>query len=147
MIDPMQSRPQGSSPLIIVIVALIAIVAGIGTGYLLKGKSLTPKTGTTMTGSSTSSDISDEKAVETAGIKNESAYKDKTEGILKEGGIEGEGTYHLERPGGISQTAYLTSTTVDLEPFIGKKIRVWGKTFQGKKAGWLMDVGYVEALQ
>ncbi len=66
---------------------------------------------------------------------------------MREGGIEGEGAFHLERTGGKSQTAYLTSTTVDLEPYIGKKVRVLGKTFAGKKAGWLMDVGYVEVLQ
>jgi hypothetical protein len=41
---------------------------------------------------------------------------------------------------------YLTSSTVDLSPFVGKKVRVWGQTFTGQKAGWLMDVGLVEVL-
>ena len=60
--------------------------------------------------------------------------------------IEDEGQYHIERPGGVSQNVYLTSTTVDLSQFIGKKIRVWGETFSAQKAGWLMDVGLVEVI-
>ncbi len=71
-------------------------------------------------------------------------FKDKAEGILKEGGIEGEGTFHLERPGGLSQNVYLTSSTVDLSKFIGKQVTVWGQTMQARTAGWLIDVGLVE---
>lgn len=150
LIDPVQSNPKiSSAPWPVIMVVIVAIVAGIGTGYVVGTNK-----GTTMgsiTGGSSSetegSDISDEKAIDTAGVKDEKIFKDKAEGILLEGGIEGEGAFHLERPGGATQTAYLTSTTVDLSPFVGKKIRVWGKTFQGKKAGWLMDVGYVEVLR
>jgi len=25
-------------------------------------------------------------------------------------------------------------------------VRVWGATFKGQQAGWLMDVGYIETL-
>ena len=80
------------------------------------------------------------------GIKDKKTFKDNAEGILRDGGIEGEGQFHLERPGGISQNVYLTSTTVDLSQLIGKKVRVWGETFSAQKAGWLMDVGLVEVL-
>ena len=80
----------------------------------------------------------------TAGIPDKSTFKDTTEGTLREGGIEGEGSFHLERPGGKSQTVYLTSSTVDLSEYIGKKVKVWGETHTSEKAGWLMDVGYVE---
>ena len=96
---------------------------------------------------STGATGSNEKVKETAGIADKKTFTDKAEGILKEGGIEDEGSFHLERPGGVSQNVYLTSSTVDLSTYIGKKVRVWGKTFSGKKAGWLMDVGYVEVLQ
>ena len=41
------------------------------------------------------------------------------------------------------KTLYLTSSTVDLSVYIGK-VKVWGQTFTGQKAGWLMDVGLVE---
>lgn len=83
----------------------------------------------------------------TTGIKDEKTFKDKAEGILREGGIDGEGSFHLERPGGKSQNVYLTSTTVDLSLYVGKKVRVWGKTFSGEKAGWLMDVGLIEIIK
>ena len=81
---------------------------------------------------------------QSAGIVDKKTFKDSAEGILREGGIDGEGNFHLERPGGVSQNAYLTSSTVDLSGYIGKKIKVWGQTFSGQKAGWLMDVGLVE---
>lgn len=81
-----------------------------------------------------------------SGIKDAKRFPDKAEGKLVEGGIEGEGSFHLERPGGESQNVYLTSSIVDLSEFVGKKVRVMGQTFAGQKAGWLMDVGYVEKL-
>ncbi len=79
-----------------------------------------------------------------AGVVDKKTFKDSAEGIMREGGIDGEGNFHLERPGGLSQNVYLTSTTVDLSDYIGKKVKVWGQTFQADKAGWLMDIGSVE---
>jgi hypothetical protein len=80
------------------------------------------------------------------GVIDKKTFKDNAEGVLREGGIDGEGSFHLERPGGKSQYVYLTSSTIDLSKYIGKKIRVWGQTFSAEKAGWLMDVGFVEIL-
>jgi len=87
------------------------------------------------------------KEEKAAGVVDKKIFKDKAEGILKEGGIDGEGNFHLERPGGPSQNVYLTSSTVDLSSYVGKKVRVYGQTFAGQKAGWLMDVGYIEVLE
>lgn len=81
---------------------------------------------------------------QSAGIVDKKTFKDSADGILREGGIDGEGNFHLERPGGVSQNVYLTSTTVDLSGYIGKKVKVWGQTFTAQTAGWLMDVGLVE---
>lgn len=81
---------------------------------------------------------------QSAGVIDKKTFKDSAEGVLREGGIDGEGNFHLERSGGESQNAYLTSSTVDLSVYIGKKVKVWGQTFSGQKAGWLMDVGLVE---
>jgi len=67
--------------------------------------------------------------------------------MLEQGGIEGEGSHKLTREGGESQTLYLTSTVVDLEQFVGRKVQVWGETFAAQKAGWLMDVGRVKVLE
>lgn len=81
------------------------------------------------------------------GSDDASTFKDIAEGKLKEGGIEGEGQFHLERPGGPSQNVYLTSSLVDLSLFINRKIKVWGETQKAQKAGWLMDVGKIEVLE
>ncbi len=86
------------------------------------------------------------KTTKSEGIMDKKRFPDKAEGKLSEGGIDGEGNFHLVRPGGDSQNVYLTSSIVDLSKYVGKKVRVWGQTFSGQKAGWLMDVGYVENL-
>jgi len=80
------------------------------------------------------------------GSKNQN-FKDTTIGVLERGGIDGEGTHHLVREGGPSQNAYLTSSVLDLDQFVGKKVQVWGETFKGQKAGWLMDVGRIKILE
>lgn len=111
----------------------IAVVVGtiVGFGFSQLSKKATTSTGTKNTSQS-------------AGIVDKKTFKDSVEGILKEGGIDGEGNFHIERTGGVSQNAYLTSSTVDLSVYVGKKVKVWGQTFSGQKAGWLMDVGLVE---
>lgn len=81
------------------------------------------------------------------GADDKSQFPDEAEGVLVEGGIDGEGTHHLERPGGPSQNVYLTSSNVDLQKFVGREVKVDGKTFAAEKAGWLMDVGQLEVLK
>lgn len=120
----------------------IAVILGTSLGFgITKISAKNGKTDGSKTSAKAGKDIP-----KSMGIKDSKTFPDKTEGLLKEGGIEGEGNFHLERPGGESQNVYLTSSTVDLELFIGNKIKVWGQTFKGQKAGWLMDVGYVELL-
>ena len=92
----------------------------------------------------TSNSVSSGTSSKSVGVVDKKTFKDSVTGILREGGIDGEGNFHIERPGGDSQNAYLTSSTVDLSQFIGKKVTVWGQTYAGQKAGWLMDVGLVE---
>ncbi|AKM79574.1 MAG: hypothetical protein UX85_C0001G0267 [Candidatus Beckwithbacteria bacterium GW2011_GWB1_47_15] len=81
------------------------------------------------------------------GVKDEKAFRDTAEGALVAGGIDGEGSHHLEREGGESQNVYLTSSIIDLDQFVGRKVKVWGETFDARKAGWLMDVGRLEVLE
>lgn len=114
----------------------LAVVFGVLIGIVPSRLSKKSSTGKTSTASSKS-----------VGVVDKKTFKDSAEGILREGGIDGEGNFHLERPGGDSQNVYLTSTTVDLSEFFGKKVKVWGQTFSGQKAGWLMDVGLVEVLK
>ena len=86
------------------------------------------------------------KKGEEYGLKDRKTFKDMAIGVLKEGGVDGEGTHHLEREGGVSQNVYLTSSVLDLQQFVGRKIQVWGETFTAQKAGWLMDVGKLKVL-
>lgn len=122
-------------PAVILICAVVVIASGVG-GYVMVKKSPSVATSTTK-GTSVQTDNA-------AGVVDKKTFNTDATGILREGGIEGEGNFHLERPGGVSQNAYLTSSTVDLSKYVGKKVKVWGQTFQGQKAGWLMDVGLVE---
>jgi len=136
-IDGEKVQKSWSLPGLLVFI-VIAIVLGTGVGFTINKVSQSGQKTTT-------SKLSIEKGAR-VGVTDKKTFKDKAEGTLKEGGIDGEGNFHLVRPGGESQNVYLTSTTVDLTPFIGKKVRVWGETFTGQKAGWLMDVGLVEVL-
>jgi hypothetical protein len=133
--DPIKEKSGISVPIFGILIVVI-IVAGILTGLLLS-KLQKPSTSTL---------VSNGQKGNVVGTVDKKTFKDTAEGILKEGGINGEGNFHLERPGGESQNVYLTSGTVDLTQFVGKKVKVWGATFQGQAAGWLMDVGSVETL-
>lgn len=124
-----------SLPVVVIICFITIILGGVGGFMMVKKSPIT----TSSAGKGAS--VQTDKA---AGVADKKTFKDSAEGILKEGGMEGEGNFHLERPGGVSQNAYLTSSTVDLGKYIGKKVKVWGQTFTSQKAGWLMDVGLVE---
>lgn len=77
---------------------------------------------------------------------DQNEFPDTAEGIVREGGLNSEGTHQLEREGGPSKTATLTSSTVNLDNYIGKKVKVCGKTFNSQKVAWLLDIGYIEAI-
>lgn len=83
-----------------------------------------------------------------AGIKDIKTFKDTTQGKIEVNDNKDipEGSHKLLRPGGPSQTAYLTSSVLDLNQFLGKCVQIWGETFAAQKAGWLMDVGRVKIL-
>ncbi|RJQ24977.1 hypothetical protein C4577_06640 [Candidatus Parcubacteria bacterium] len=139
---------QGSNKMItkgVIIGFFIVILLGIGTGYLFAGnKQESASLTNTENGQVVGSNVRKGQVV---GSKDEKTFNDEAEGILKKGGIDGEGSYHLERPGGKSQNVYLTSSVVDMSQFENRKVRVWGQTNQAKKAGWLMDVGRLQVLE
>ena len=115
----------------------IFLLLGVATGFVIAALQTSP---------AKLQSVGKSVKKEVASIKNKKIFKDSAEGILREGGIDGEGSFHLERPGGESQNVYLTSSVVDLSEYVGKKVKVWGETFEAEKAGWLMDVGLVELL-
>lgn len=116
-------------------VYIVLILLGIGTGFLLTrtGSTQTGTTGTTMF-----------KTNKVAGSTDTTTFKDSAEGVIQKDGADGEGTHQLIRDGGPSQTVTLISSVVDLDQYVGKKVKVSGQTLAAKKAAWLMDVGRVE---
>src|SRR3989344_2437175 len=123
-----------------VLIAIAIMAAGVFTGYIFaQGTRTTINTkATTQTGTQTSK--------KTIGIKCEQKGE-IPEGMLREGGIEDEGTHHLERDGGPARNVYITSSVVPLDEYVGKKVRVCGETVDAEKAGWLMDVVQLEVLE
>jgi hypothetical protein len=75
------------------------------------------------------------------------SFTDTATGTIVKGGINGEGTHTLEREGGKTQNAALTSSTVDLDLFDGKKVEIKGETNTSTKAGWFLDVGIIKILE
>lgn len=129
------------TPKVLVLFGLV-IVLGIFSGYVFSGKKVVSTTSNT-TNSAQNGSVEKGTVV---GSNDTDTFSDTAEGIVREGGIEGEGAFHLERPGGESQNVYMTSSIVDLSKFVGKKIKVWGQTQKAQYAGWLMDVGKIEVL-
>jgi len=137
--------PLKKKNLSLVFVTFVVILAGVGTGWLLSGGSFASM----KKESSGIKQVGVEQSATEAGLEDESAFTEKQspEGVLKEGGIEGEGTYHLDRGLGEDKYVYLTSTVIDLQGFVGKKVKVWGESLAGLKAGWLMDVGKIKVIE
>lgn len=125
--------------------ALLAVLLlGVGTGYFLA------TIGKQNLGGGSSTVLQEGASIQkgaVVGSNDLKTFRDEAEGKLEEGGIEGEGQFHLVRPGGPSQYVYITSSIVDLSKLVGRKVRVWGETQKAQKAGWLMDVGRVEVLE
>ena len=123
---------------------VFVILLGITVGYIVSSNRKSSPSTLQASNATSSSQVSKGTVV---GSNDTKTFKDSTEGVLKNGGIDGEGQYHLVRPGGDSQNVYLTSSIVDLSLFVDKKIKINGQTQAAKKAGWLMDVGRVEVLE
>ncbi|MBU0576361.1 hypothetical protein KJ707_00855 [Patescibacteria group bacterium] len=132
---------------LVIIFSIVAITAGVATGF--GGYKLKMKAGGLLPSPSNLQRIAEEgkiKAGDVFGVADEKTFKDSAEGYLEAGGIDGEGSHKLVRVGGVSQTVYLTSSITDLDKFIGMDVKIWGETFKGQKAGWLMDVGRIEVV-
>lgn len=122
-----------------ILIFIAVILLGIGTGFVFNLKKSSTVTVTSGTNVAT-------LPKGTVFGSDEKTFKDSAEGVLKKGGVNGEGAYHLERPGGASQNVYLTSSVLDLSQLVGRKIKVWGQTNSAQTAGWLMDVGRAQII-
>lgn len=139
-----ESTTVGMNKNVVIALALFVLL-GIGSGFVVSN-AISPRV-------SSSPDSSDSITANGVTVNKGDVigseaddFKDNAEGLLREGGIDGEGAFHLERPGGESQTVYLTSSVLDLTPFVGRTVKVWGQTQAARSAGWLMDVGRLQVL-
>ncbi len=126
----------------LLIFVIVASLLGVGTGYYLARNG--GDTGIESLDKVTKS--SNIEKGKTYGDGDSATFSDTAEGEVSEGGVNGEGSHHLIRPGGESQNVYMTSSLVDLSQFEGRKVKVWGATQKAQNVGWLMDVGKVEVL-
>jgi len=146
--------PQITSPATPKYVYAIIIVIAITVGFWVSR--FWPSQTTTVSVDSDTSLIDNQasKIVEGEEIKVGVVYgnlsktfADSATGIIKSGGVNGEGTHTLERPGGVTQNAALTASVVDLDLFVGKQVEVKGETNKSNKAAWLMDVGSIKITE
>ncbi len=126
-----------------VIGAFLVVILGVFTAWIISSELLHKNN-------------SSDKAAPGISVSSKEAGKldpnidyDTATGVLEEGGISGEGTYHLSRNGGgTSKDVALTSSMIDLSGFLGKTVNIWGETISSRRpGGWLMDVAKVQLAE
>ena len=147
------SQPQSSAPLRAVpdktilskilpyFVVVVIVALGIGTG-LVASSVQKAKAQNQQAKSIEEEELSPQQQESFA-----QTFRDEAEGTVeKNDDLDkyAQGTHKLLRSGGESQTAYLTSSVLDLNEYVGKKVKVFGETFGSSQVGWLLDVGKVE---
>lgn len=135
--SPVTTMPK-KAPIILVLVLILGILSGFGL-YRFRSSGTVRLAG---------SDVEVVKTPNEEGVKDASTFRDTATGniIENDGKLTDEGTHVLVR-GDASQNVYLTSSVIDLSKYTGKKVQIWGETFSGQKAGWLMDVGRIKIVQ
>lgn len=139
--SPLRPVPQRAKLLkLLPIVIIVVIVAfGIFSGLILSSKTKSAETGQAA--------VEEEELPPQQKESFTQTFRDQAEGVVEKNDKldkYAQGTHRLIRPGGESQTAYLTSTVLELDEYVGKKVKVYGETFGSSQVGWLMDVGKVE---
>lgn len=136
-------QPQKSALPIIAIIVFISLAGGFWLSrlYPVDKKNNRSASSQAVVVNSTDS-ISQANDLKTSLVygNKDPACKDTASGTVEKGSINGEGTHILNRPGGADQRASLTSSAVDLDLFVGKKVDITGQTNSSKKTGWLLDV-------
>ncbi|MBI2327732.1 hypothetical protein HYU92_05445 [Candidatus Curtissbacteria bacterium] len=125
-----------------IVIIVLVVGAGIYTGLVFSTKNKVQ--------SQSKAAIEEESLTGEQKQSFSQTFRDQAEGTLErndELDKYAQGTHKLIRPGGEDQTAYLTSTVLDLDQYVGKKVKVYGETFGSSQVGWLMDVGKVEIIQ
>ncbi len=140
-----QERPF--SFLIMGIIAVVAISLGFGFSRLIPSStSINKNNSNNPIAADTVKSPEDIKVGQIYG-NTEKVFKDEATGSIEKGSINNEGTHILNRPGGLDQRASLTSSVIDLDLFVGRKVEVKGQTNASTKTGWLLDVGWLKVLE
>jgi len=141
-------KMKNKSIIPVIIAFIVVTAAGFYSGARLKAMNSGTIVSPELSGIQADVPETGVKVGDIFGSPDEKSFKDPATGVLDKGGFNGEGTHKLLRVGGVSQTVYLTSSTIDLDALVGNQVTIWGETFKGQKVGWLMDVGRakVEAL-
>lgn len=145
-LDTSTVKSNKNSKIIIAIIVVFGITAGFWISRFWPTK--------TAVSLSELEDNTATKIVDSTSLKvgvlygdTDQSFKDSATGTIAEGNVKGEGTHILKREGGDSQTVALTSSTVDLNLFVGKKVEVTGQTNSSNKAAWLLDVGNIKIIE
>lgn len=131
----------------VIVVTILAIGGGFGGGYALRrANSDAPVSvgGEQVAIQQVATDEKSIKAGDVFGSTDENAFKDHATGYLAESDNEEISPFRLLRPGGKTQTVYLTSTVTDLSKLVGMEVEIWGETADAAGAGWYMDVGRIK---
>ncbi len=151
-----QSKPVTTNKFLVpAIIIVVAVVSGFGLSRIIPTNTPVTNLNPTTSGGDTSQkvisadDIDSKEDIKVGEIygNSDKVYQDSATGTVEAGSINGEGTHILNREGGKDQRAALTSSALDLDLFVGKKVEVKGETNSSKKAGWLLDVGSIKVLE
>ena len=137
-------KMKNNSLIPLIVIFLVVAVGGFYSGSWLKAKNSGTIISEKLEGIQADIPITGVNVGDIFGSADEKMFKDPATGVIDKGGFNGEGTHKLVRAGGVSQTVYLTSSTIDLDALVGHQVTIWGQTFKGQKVGWLMDVGRVK---
>lgn len=145
------SKKSDNSKTVIAIVLILGLVSGfwISRFFPLKQSNNSIIESITQSDVTSADDIKSESdlVVGTAYGDTAKTFKDSATGTIEKGGVNGEGTHTLNREGGKTQRAALTSSVLDLDLFVNKKVEIKGETNASSKAGWFLDVGVVKILE
>lgn len=148
----MPTNQNSSTPFFSLPIILIIVFLGLATGFWtsrIKPQSKKTSTSENQKGIISSDKIQDVSQIEIGKLYGQTSksFKDTATGVIEKGSINGEGTHILNREGGASQRASLTSSAVDLDLFVGKKVEIKGETNASTKTSWLIDVGSIKVIE
>lgn len=141
-----QTNNNKNAKIIIAIIVIFGITAGFWISRFWPSKTAVSLSDMETSGTTAINDSTSLKVGVLYG-ETDKSFTDSATGTIADGGLNGVGTHILKRDGGDSQTVALTSSTIDLNLFVGKKVQVTGQTNSSTKVAWFLDVGNIKILE